>query len=1187
MSQEPQKSDAPDYSKTLFLPQTEFPMRAGLPQREPEILKYWNEIDLYGKLRESAEGRAKFVLHDGPPYANGNIHIGHALNKILKDVVTKSQQMLGFDSNYVPGWDCHGLPIEWKIEEENYRSKGKPKPDFRDSTAMVAFRKECRAYATHWLNVQREEFKRLGIIGDWDHPYATMDYAAEAQIARELMKFAANGTLYRGSKPVMWSVVEKTALAEAEVEYEDYTSDMVWVKFPVTSPAHGVLAEAAVVIWTTTPWTLPGNRAISFSPKIAYGLYKVTDAPADNWAKTGDLLILADALAEEVFKQARVTAFEKVRDLPGDTLDAVECAHPLKGFGGGYEFTVPLLPGDHVTDDTGTGFVHTAPGHGREDFDVWTANARDLDARGINTAIPYTVDENGAYTDHAPGFTGKRVINDKGEKGDANDAVIKALVEAGKLLARGRLKHQYPHSWRSKKPVIFRNTPQWFIAMDKDIAVDGKTTHGDTLRARALHAISVTQWVPPSGQNRINGMIAGRPDWVISRQRAWGVPIAVFVRDNGDGSAEILQDEIVNQRIVEAFMEEGADAWYMDGARERFLGERSAEDWNKVDDILDVWFDSGSTHAFVLEDRQNFPNLGNIVRKVDGGDDTVMYLEGSDQHRGWFHSSLLESSGTRGRAPYDVVLTHGFTLDENGRKMSKSLGNTVEPQKVMKDSGADILRLWVCATDYADDQRIGPEILKNTIETYRKLRNSIRWMLGTLHHFDPSDSVAHADMPELERLMLHELAKRATIVRNAYAEFDYKTVVATLAAFMNTELSAFYFDIRKDTLYCDPPSSTARKAALTAIDIICDAILRWLAPVLSFTCEEAWRMYRPNAEASVHLTLFPEGFDQFRDERLAAKWETIRNVRRVVTGALELERAAKNIGSSLEASPLVYVSDKNVFATLFDVDMAEVCITSNAMVTNDDAPAGAFTLADVPNVAVVVEKAIGTKCARSWKILPTVGEDPEYPDVSPRDAQALREWKALAAGEKPAVAVEEAAKPVAVVEQPAVEPEQQAEQAPKHGPSEEVTADETVKKVVPALVEAPAAPTAAKAKKAPAAKKPLAKKPVEAKTEAVTAEAKKTVAKKAKTRKTTAKKTTAKKANAKKAAAKKAATKKAKAKTTKAGKAKAGKAAKSKPAFSAKKGAGKAAKKAGKKIAKKAAGKPPAAKAKKKKKKAR
>ncbi len=1004
MSEKPQKSDATDYSKTLFLPQTEFPMRAGLPQREPEILKNWNEIGLYERLRKASAGRPKFVLHDGPPYANGNIHIGTALNKILKDLVTKSQQMLGFDSNYVPGWDCHGLPIEWKVEEENYRSKGKAKPDFRDSAAMVAFRRECRAYATHWLNVQREEFKRLGVIGDWDHPYATMSYPAEAQIARELMKFAANDTLYRGSKPVMWSVVEKTALAEAEVEYEDYTSDTVWVKFPVTSPAHGALANASVVIWTTTPWTLPGNRAISFSPKISYGLYKVADAPADNWAKTGDLLILADALAESVFKQARVTAYEKVRELPAETLDAVECAHPLKGLDGGYDFTVPLLEGDHVTDDTGTGFVHTAPGHGREDFEVWTANARELESRGIDTTIPYTVDENGAFTDHAPGFTGKRVINDKGEKGDANDAVIKALVDAGMLLARGRLKHQYPHSWRSKKPVIFRNTPQWFIAMDKempktgiDIGRQAALQHhgGNTLRGRALLAIEETQWVPPSGENRINGMIESRPDWVISRQRAWGVPIAVFVREKSDGSAEILQDEAVNARIAEAFEQEGADAWYMDGARERFLGSRANEEWKKIDDILDVWFDSGSTHAFVLEDPVHFPGLAGIKRKVDGGGDTVMYLEGSDQHRGWFQSSLLESCGTRGRAPFDIVLTHGFTQDEHGRKMSKSLGNTIEPQAVIKQSGADILRLWVAACDYTDDQRIGPEILKNTVETYRKLRNTIRWMLGTLHHFRPGEEVARDAMPELERYMLHQLAEQSEIVRKAYAEFDYKTVVATLSAFMNTELSAFYFDIRKDTLYCDPPSSLARKAALTTIDILCDAILKWLAPILSFTCDEAWPMYRPGESPSVHLLTFPENLAGFRDDALAAKWETVRNVRRVVTGALEVERAAKRIGSSLEASPLVYVSDKTIFNTLFDIDLAEVCITSNAMVSSEDTPADAFRLSDVADVAVVVEKAAGKKCARSWKILPTVGEDAEYPDVSPRDAKALREWKAL------------------------------------------------------------------------------------------------------------------------------------------------------------------------------------------------
>jgi isoleucyl-tRNA synthetase len=490
-------------------------------------------------------------------------------------------------------------------------------------------------------------------------------------------------------------------------------------------------------------------------------------------------------------------------------------------------------------------------------------------------------------------------------------------------------------------------------------------------------------------------MIANRPDWVISRQRAWGVPIAVFIREHADGSAEILKDETVNKRITDAFEKEGADAWYMEGARERFLGPLANEDWKKIDDICDVWFDSGSTHAFVLEDPAHFPGLAGIKRKVDGGADTVMYLEGSDQHRGWFHSSLLESCGTRGRAPYDVVLTHGFTLDENGRKMSKSLGNTVEPQRVIAQSGADILRLWVCATDYADDQRIGPEILKNTIETYRKLRNTIRWMLGTLHHLRAGDEVDRADMPELERLMLHRVSEVDAVVRQAFAEFDYKTVVASLANFMNSELSAFYFDIRKDALYCDPPSSVTRKAALTTVDILCDAILRWLAPIISFTADEAWLLYRPDQSASVHLLTFPDNLAGYRDDALDEKWQTIRNVRRVVTGALELERAAKRIGSSLEASPLIYVSDKAIFNTLFDVDMAEVCITSNAMLTNQDAPADAFRLSDVGGIAVVVERAAGTKCARSWKILPTVGDDPEYADVSPRDAKALREWKAM------------------------------------------------------------------------------------------------------------------------------------------------------------------------------------------------
>jgi isoleucyl-tRNA synthetase len=984
-----------DYSETLFLPKTGFPMRAGLPQKEPEILARWQKLGLYARLRAAAAGRPRFILHDGPPYANGNIHIGHALNKILKDVVTRSQQMLGFDSNYVPGWDCHGLPIEWKIEEENYRAKGKAKPDLSNPTALVEFRRECRQFAEHWIKVQREEFERLGVVGDWAHPYTTMDTFAEAQIARELMKFAADGTLYRGSKPVMWSVVEKTALAEAEVEYEDYVSDQVWVKFPIrrssaqSTSENRQLAAASIVIWTTTPWTIPGNRAISFSPRIEYGLYQVTDAPLDNWAKNGDLFVLADKLALDVLRQARVTAYKRLRKVEADDLAIVICQHPLKGFGGGYDFTVPLLPGDHVTEDTGTGFVHTAPGHGRDDFDVWTANAAKLSAQGINTIIPYTVDADGRFTEQAPGFAGKRVLTETGERGDANEAVIKALIAAGMLIARGRLKHQYPHSWRSKKPVIFRNTPQWFIAMDKDI-----DRHGDTLRHRALAAIKVTRWVPAQGENRITGMIEGRPDWVISRQRAWGVPITLFIEEKPDGSVDILGDPDVNVRIIEAFEQEGADAWYKPGARERFLGKRAGEGWQKVDDILDVWFDSGSTHAFVLEDPQHFPALAHIKRKADGGGEAVMYLEGSDQHRGWFQSSLLESCGTRGRAPFDIVLTHGFVLDEDGRKMSKSLGNVTAPQDVMHDAGADILRMWVCAADYADDLRIGPEILKTTVDTYRKLRNTLRWMLGNLAHFHAADRIAPEAMPELERLMLHRLVELDQLVRAAYADFDYKRIFAALNAFMTADLSAFYFDIRKDALYCDPYSSITRKSCLTVLDHLFRTTVCWLAPMLCFTAEEAW-LARDPAASSVHLELFPDVPAAWRDDALAEKWRKLRTIRRVVTGALEIERAHKRIGSALEANPIIHVADPELFAAAVDVDLAELCITSGAVLVEGEGPTEAFRLPDVPGVAVVPRLAEGRKCARSWKISPAVGLDPQFPDVTPRDAQALREWEAM------------------------------------------------------------------------------------------------------------------------------------------------------------------------------------------------
>ncbi|MDQ6704259.1 MAG: isoleucine--tRNA ligase, partial [Pseudomonadota bacterium] len=970
----------PDYSRSLFLPRTDFPMRGGLPKKEPELLARWQEIGLYERLTEAGRGKPKFVLHDGPPYANGNIHIGHALNKILKDLVTRSQRMLGKDSNYVPGWDCHGLPIEWKIEE-NYRAKGKNK----DAVPINEFRRECRAFAEHWVGVQAQEFQRLGVIGDWEHPYLTMSFAAEAQIAREIMKFAANGTLYRGSKPVMWSVVEKTALAEAEVEYEDIVSDAVYVAFPVMSymappndPNRDPLAKASVVIWTTTPWTIPANRAVSYSSSISYGLYQVVAAIKYNWAKQGACFVLANNLAEQVFKAAKVDKFEKRAELSPEELFPYRLAHPLAKTIPGYEFKVPLLNGEHVTADTGTGFVHTAPSHGRDDFEIWMAHGRELADRGIDTRIPSTVDADGFFTKEAPGFEGRRVIDDKGKQGDADEAVIKALIEAGNLLARGKLKHQYPHSWRSKKPVIFRNTPQWFIALDKPMgnalqnpqpeearsAVskgeglnaaplsfetraphapqdEGAPGRASTLREIALREIAATKWYPPTGENRITGMIANRPDWVISRQRAWGVPIAIFVDKD---TKEILIDEKINQRITDAFEQEGADAWFAPGAAARFLSpDYDPENNEKIDDVLDVWFDSGSTHAFTLDDPKHFPGLAGIHRMRDGGQDEIMYLEGSDQHRGWFHSSLLESCGTRGRAPYDAVLTHGFVLDEKGQKMSKSAGNVIAPQSVIKDAGADILRLWVAASDYSDDMRIGPEILKTFVETYRKLRNTIRWMLGSLAHYDPADTTGFEAMDELERLMLHRLAELDAEIRDAYALFDNKRAVARLTAFLNTDLSAFYFDIRKDTLYCEPPSSEKRRAALEAIERIFRSVTLWLAPVLVFTSEEAWLSRYPQA-ISVHLEAFQKIPSSWRDEALAEKWDQIRRVRSVVTGVLEIERAQKRIGSSLEAAPRVFVADAGSRAILETIDFAEVCITSNIAIEAGEGPIGAFRL---------------------------------------------------------------------------------------------------------------------------------------------------------------------------------------------------------------------------------------------------
>ncbi|NYZ16240.1 isoleucine--tRNA ligase [Azospirillum sp. RWY-5-1] len=942
-----------DYKPTVFLPRTDFPMRGGLPTKEPELLKRWAELDLFARMRAESAGRPKFILHDGPPYANGNIHIGHALNKILKDVIVRSRQMMGFDSNYVPGWDCHGLPIEWKIEEK-YRAAGKNK----DEVPIVQFRGECRQFAEHWVGVQTEEFKRLGVEGDWKRPYTTMTFPAEAQIAREIHKFASNGGLYKGVKPVLWSVVEKTALADAEVEYHDHTSSTIFVRFPVYGAATPEIDEATVVIWTTTPWTMPGNRAIAYGDEIEYGVYKVGAVAEGSLAVPGERLVLATALAESVREQAKIGSWTLLHKFPGAKLNGTLCRHPL--FGKGYDFRVPMLPGEFVTTEAGTGFVHIAPGHGEDDFHLGMAH-------GIE--VPRTVGEDGSYYDCVPLFAGRRVYTDEGKPGDANNAVIAAIQEAGGLLHRDRLRHSYPHSWRSKAPLIFRATPQWFISME---------TNG--LRATALEAIGNTQWVPPQGENRIRSMVETRPDWCISRQRAWGVPIALFVRKS-DG--EILKDPAVFERIAGIFQTEGSDAWFARPAQD-FLGNAyDAADFEQVRDIVEVWFESGSTHAFVLEQRPELQWPASL------------YLEGSDQHRGWFHSSLLESCGTRGRAPYDAVLTHGFTLDEQGRKMSKSLGNVVAPQQVCDQYGADILRLWVVGTDYTEDQRIGPEIIKYQADLYRRLRNTLRYLLGALADYSPAERLEPAAMPELERWVLHRLVEMDAHVRRTVEAYDFHAAFSAIHNFCAVELSSFYFDVRKDSLYCDAPGSDRRRAVRTVMEHLLSALTAWLAPVLCFTAEEAW-LQRPESlrgepdwsAESVHLRLFPGIPESWRDDALAAKWAGVRDVRRVVTGALELERASKRIGSSLQANPTVYVPAE-VKALLADVDFADVCITSQITVTEGTAPDGAFTLPDVAGVGVVPGLAEGGKCERCWKILPEVGTVAAHPTLCRRCADAV------------------------------------------------------------------------------------------------------------------------------------------------------------------------------------------------------
>ncbi len=924
-------TEARDYRGTVFLPKTGFPMKGDLPKREPAMLERWARIGMWDRLRRQSKGRDAFVLHDGPPYANGNLHIGHALNKILKDVINRAAQMAGKDANYVPGWDCHGLPIEWKVEEE-YRAKGKDK----DAVPVLDFRAECRAYAEHWLKVQSEEFQRLGVFGDWADRYATMDFESEAKIAGEIGKFLLNGSLYRGLRPVMWSPVEKTALAEAEIEYHDHVSPTLHAKFRVLKAGAEDLVGADVVIWTTTPWTMPGNRAVAYGPEIDYALLHVEGVTDASLLKVGDRLLVALPLLPGFEKEAGIGAHSVRRVLKGAELEGAIAAHPLRGRG--YDFDVPLLPGDFVTTEAGTGFVHIAPGHGEDDFNL---------GRQFGLPIPETVNDDGTFTMHAPGFTGLHVFK-------AHTAVYDAMREAGTLAATGKLNHSYPHSWRSKKPVIFRATPQWFIAMDD----------ANAIREKSLDAIAKTHFVPEAGRNRLGSMIAARPDWCISRQRAWGVPIPVFVSKQ---SGEPLRDPAIIERVVDAFRTEGADAWYKPGAAARFLGpDRDPTLYEQVMDIVDVWFESGSTHAFVLPPRGlPFP--------------ADLYLEGSDQHRGWFHSSLLESVGTNGVAPFKAVLTHGFVLDEQGRKMSKSLGNVTAPQDVMKQYGADILRLWVMNSDTALDLRIGPEILKQQAELYRRIRNTLRWLLGSLDGFSEEETVPYAELPELERWVLHRLTELDARIRRAVETHDWTGVYPEIHNFCATDLSAFYFDIRKDALYCDRPDSLRRRAARTVLDVLHRCLCKWLAPVLVFTAEEAWLARFPDEDGSVHLLDFmfvPEGW---KNEALAAKWARIRELRGLVTVELEKARAAGTIGSSLQAAPTLALPEAD--AGLLPAEgWAEIAITSGFAVLRaaaDAAPAAAFA------------PAPGAKCARCWRVLPEVGASARHPTLCLRCEDAV------------------------------------------------------------------------------------------------------------------------------------------------------------------------------------------------------
>lgn len=896
----------------INLPSTSFPMKANLPAKEPEIIKFWEEINLYQELRSKSKGRDKFILHDGPPYANGHIHIGTALNKILKDIVVRFNQMMGKDAPYVPGWDCHGLPIEWKVEEE-YKKKGKNK----DTIPVNEFREECRQFAASWIEIQKKEFNRLGVNGDWKNHYTTMSKSSEAQIAREISKFIINGGLYRGFKPVLWSVVETTALADAEVEYYDHTSNTIYTKFLIKSGPEKFM-NSSVVIWTTTPWTIPCNRALAFNNKINYSIIKINN---------NEKIIIAEKLVDKVLVDCKISNFEIVESFSGSELKNIICNHPFKEIG--YTFDVPMLDGNFVNLEQGTGIVHCAPSHGPDDYYLCLNN---------NIQAFDTIDDKGHYKKNIIKFAGTHIFK-------ADDIIINELTNSNSLLGKGKLKHSYPHSWRSKAPLVHRATPQWFISMETN-----------KLRQKSLTAIVNTKFYPAVGQNRLRSMIETRPDWCVSRQRVWGVPLPIFISKK---TGKPLADEKVLEGIAKIFEEEGSDSWFIRKPQD-FLGkDYNAKDYEQVRDIVEVWFDSGSTHSYVLDKRPELTWPANL------------YLEGSDQHRGWFHSSLLESCGTKGTAPFQNILCHGFVVDGKGQKMSKSLGNVVMPEEVIKNFGADILRLWVVASDYSEDLKIDKAILNQHAESYRRIRNTLRFLLGNLNDKllnDDFTKIDYSNLSSLEKYILLQVYELDLRFRDYINSYNFHKIYVELLNFCALDLSAFYFDIKKDILYCDSENSLRRNKCLEVLNVLTNFLLKWFSPILAFTSEEAYQVIKNKNYKSIHLQDFPIIPSTWNNSEVKNKWIGIKKVKQVVNAAIEDIRNTKIIGSSLEANVIIYLKEEYL-NLIKEEDLSEIFICSEAKAELLINQSNLFSLKDIEGVAVKIVKAKGQKCPRCWKIL--------------------------------------------------------------------------------------------------------------------------------------------------------------------------------------------------------------------------